>query len=135
MNIKLFISILVLLILSYGCRTLQSISPDKIQTDSTKSIRITTIDGSIIKLRPNNYSISKISDSIIISGRGTIIPKSDKYVELDYHGSVSQREISKLEIVDRYIPTVAYVLGGACAIGLIFTITILLSLNGHGLGG
>ena len=126
---------LILIFLSCGCRTLQSISPDKMQTDSTKSIRITTIDGSIIKLRSNNYSISKISDSIIISGRGTVIPKSDKYYELDYHGSVAQREIYKLEIVDRYVPTVVYVLGGACAIIVILTVTVLFSLNGHGLGG
>jgi hypothetical protein len=139
MKIFLLISLLIISNLLIGCSSLQIVSPEYLQKDSTKNVRITTVDGSIIKIRPNNYTVSTKSDSLIISGKGKIIAKSEKYIELDYNGSISKREIVKIEIVENSIPPEIkyplYAVGAVSAICLVLLVIGLISLHGHGLGG
>jgi hypothetical protein len=139
MNKITYLAIASLSLQLIGCVPSQIVSPDYLASDSTKDIRITSDDGSVIVMRSGDYSVLRTSDSLTIIGKGQKIARLDWYAESSFNGSVSRNQIAVLEVSDSGIPPAIryplYFIGAISTIYLAVTVALALSLHGHGFGG
>ena len=141
MNKIVFTVLASVSILFSGCvPSNQIVSPlDLMTSDSTRDIRITTIDGSIIVMKSGNYAFSRLPDSLSIAGKGRRIVLSDRYAESSFEGTLLKDQIARLELTDPEIPAgiryPLYLLGSMALVVLAFGVWLGISLHGRGFGG
>ncbi len=126
----------VILIMAYlhlsGCISTEVVSPEYLNYDQSKALRIEMNDGSIIRLAAGKYQVVGKSDSLTIIGKGIRI-HSKSNSEIPFNGTIRAYEIRQIETVEPsvIVYTIPIYIGIVTAIGLI----ILISMGGRGVGG
>jgi hypothetical protein len=125
----IFLNAIIVILFSVffsACVSRQIMYPEYLFSDSTRHIRITLNDGSILKFSPGRYSVLPSSDSVIVSGKGTRIPSGSKRTEERFEGTVHQSNIKELEIAEVYVPVPFWYPAGAIFGGMVVFMLVLI---------
>lgn len=110
--------------------------PEYLQSDSSNHIRITTKEGKIIKMSPQDYHVVRISDSLYVEGKGISTFGDKQYHEEKFEGMVSFSEIRQVEIIETKIPgIVLYPAVFVLSVSVVTIIYLAIALDGRGFGG
>jgi hypothetical protein len=128
-----FIILCFSIFLISGCVNREIVQPDKLASDYTKDVLITTNSGKSIRMFSENYKIIRIDSTNYVNGKGTVIQENGQNVSFPFEGQISFSEIVQVETREKtifyYSPY--FIFAGAVA----FVALVLLIMNGRGFGG
>jgi hypothetical protein len=91
-------------LLAAGCVSRQTLAPDHLLLDSSNLVHLSMNDGTILTFTPGNYSVRRISDTVLVVGSGIRTLKKGRSGTEPFEGSVNMTDIAELQVVDRYFP-------------------------------
>ncbi|MEW5800405.1 MAG: hypothetical protein AB1728_15525 [Bacteroidota bacterium] len=135
-SICLKLLVLLQIVSLIGCTSRQIMYPEYLQADSSNHIRITTKEGKIIKMSPQNYHVVRISDSLYVEGKGTSTFGNKEFQEKKFEGMIGFGEIKQVEIIETKIPgIVLYPAVFILSVSVVTIIYLAIALDGRGFGG
>ena len=114
----------VLAIFLNGCSTEQTVTPDYLFNDASKSIRLTLNDDRVVRISQGDYTVSKQADSSFLKGIGIqYSAKNDE--KRNFKGTINFSEIKQLQLIE--IPTNWVTIPAIVVVSLVVTFFIVVS--------